>query len=224
MTSLPFSSHYIPGFIDGDDDALFQLVQQESMHHYLFRGQRMVRAPKNEFYYPENEDKTYKWGQQKLMYPGGKEYTGKVMPPLMVDMADLIHEQYGERVNHAIIIMYDDARRTHAPPHQDKVPEGTSFFVLSFGVPRRFDVLAQAAVPCYHDKKRGAAGNLLPKCNKDGSPKTKLAPAAVVWSKNLAHKSMLVVDSQTNQNYYHAIPKQRGWVGARWSLIFRTIA
>ena len=90
MTSpLPFSSHYIPAFIDGDDDALYQVVQHESMHHYLYRGQRMVRAPKNEFYYPENEDKTYKWGQQKLMYPGGKEYTGKVMPPLMVDMADL---------------------------------------------------------------------------------------------------------------------------------------
>ena len=47
--SLPFNSccfqNYSPGCVS-------ELVKQEEMHHYLYRGKGMKRAPKNEFYYP----------------------------------------------------------------------------------------------------------------------------------------------------------------------------
>ena len=221
--ALPFTSHYAENAFDDDDVAAH--VAGEAMHHYLYRGQRMVRAPKNEFYYrSKNKGKTYKWGQQKSMYPSGAEYTGKKMPRWMRKIARKLRRQYGQPVNHAIIIKYDHGVRTHAPPHQDKVPAGTSFFVYSFGRPRRFDVLASQTVESVDDKKRDSDGNPVKRCNKDGTVKTKIAPSNVVWSKELAHNSMLVVDGQTNENYYHAIPKDRAWQGERWSLIFRTIA
>ena len=43
-------------------------------------------------------------------------------------------------VNHAIIIKYSDGVLHHAPPHKDKIPDGTDFFVLSFGTPRKFQL------------------------------------------------------------------------------------
>ena len=128
----------------------------------MYRGKNMKRAPKNEFYYPRHDDKVYKWGQQKLMYPGGEGYTGKQMPGWMVAIADQIRESYDEPVNHAIIIKYDDGVRTHAPPHQDKLPEDTSFFVFSFGDPRRFDIQASVTDECHHKTKRGVDGEPLP--------------------------------------------------------------
>ena len=218
--SLPFSSCYFPNY---SPECVSELVKQEQMHHYLYRGKGMKRAPKNEFYFPGNADKTYKWGQQTKMYPGGENYTGKEMPPWMASMANHIRLQTGQFVNHAIIIKYDSGTKTHAPPHMDKVPKGTSFFVFSFGKPRRFDVLGTKIVESEDEKKRDADGNPIKKLNKDGSIKTKMAPSNVVWSKELAHNSLLVIDGKTNDNYYHAIPKDKGWDGERWSLIFRTI-
>ena len=106
----------------------------------------------------------------------------------------------------------------------DKVPNDTSFFVFSYGKPRRFDVLDTKIVESEDEKKRDSSGKPVKKYNKDGSVKTKLAPSTVVWSKELAHNSLLVIDGKTNDSYYHAIPKDKGWEGERWSLIFRTIA
>ena len=109
------------------------------MTHYLYRGQRMKRAPKREYYLPGHENAVYKWGQQKSMYPGGGNYTGEVMPDWMIEIAKSLPEP----VNHAIVIRYDDGMVTHAPPHNDKLDkEGKyGFWNYSFGVPRRFDVL-----------------------------------------------------------------------------------
>jgi len=221
-TPLPFNSKYFEKvFCLNIYD---QLVAKEAMHHYLYRGQRMVRAPKNEFYYPSCENKTYKWGQETKMYPGGDEYTGKPMPRWMVEIADTIREVFNQEVNHAIIIKYDHGTKTHAPPYMDKVPKGTSFFVFSFGKPRRFDVLATKVAECVvEQKKRDLDGEPVARLNNDGSVKTKLVPSNVVWSHELAHNSLLVIDGQTNDNYYHAIPQDKGWSGERWSLIFRVI-
>ena len=224
MASLPFSSHYAERFFDTDDVA--DAVAAEDVHHYMYRGKYMKRAPKNEFYYPGHDDKVYKWGQQKLMYPGGEGYTGKQMPGWMVDIADQIRESYGEPVNHAIIIKYDDGVRTHAPPHQDKLPEDTSFFVFSFGDPRRFDIQASVTDECHHKTKRGADGEPLPLMQTvHGTPlvKTKQTAGPVVWSEALAHNSMLVIDGKTNQHYWHSVPQDRTWAGVRYSLIFRVI-
>jgi alkylated DNA repair dioxygenase AlkB len=219
--TLPFKSQYFEGIFVSDRYA--RRVRREAMHHYLYRGKPMKRAPKNEFYYPACEDKTYKWGQQTTMYPGGEGYTGKPMPPWMVKIADKIRAAYNQEINHAIIIKYDSGTKTHAPPHQDKVPEGTSFFVFSFGKPRRFDVLASKVAERVDATKRDRDGEFIKRLDTNGSIKTKMAAANVVWSKELAHNSLLVVDGQTNDNYYHAIPKDKGWSGERWSLIFRVI-
>jgi alkylated DNA repair dioxygenase AlkB len=218
--SLPFSSYYLQNY---SPECVSKLVKREQMHHYMYRGKGLKRAPKNEFYYPGNEHTTYKWGQQKTMYPGGEAYTGKVMPPWMVCMADHIRHSSDQLVNHAIIIKYDSGTKTHAPPHMDKVPKDTSFFVFSYGKPRRFDVLDTKLVESEDEKKRDSSGNPVKKHNKDGSVKTKMVPSTVCWSKELEHNSLLVIDGQTNDNYYHAIPKDKGWKGERWSLIFRTI-
>jgi alkylated DNA repair dioxygenase AlkB len=205
------------------DDSISSQVMLEDMHHYKYRGKGMKRAPKNEFYYPGNEEKTYKWGQERKMYPGGEEYVGKRMPKWMRRLARKIDRKYGEQVNHAIIIKYDHGVRTHAPPHKDKIPEGTSFFVYSFGTPREFDVRETIQVECRDAKKRGTDGDFILKYNKDGSVKTKDASGGVVFQKHLQHNSLLVVDPNTNKEYYHSIPKDRNWNGNRWSLIFRTI-
>jgi hypothetical protein len=224
-TDLPFGSYYEEEVLTSQyADLIPAEVEKEQMHHYLYRGKGMKRAPKNEYFYPGHGEKTYKWGQQIKMYPGNEEYTGKEMPWWMKKMADSIRAlHHGQNVNHAIIIKYDSGTKTHAPPHMDKVPKGTSFFVFSFGKPRRFDVLGTKTVESEDEKKRDADGNPIKRLNKDGSIKTKMAPSNVVWSKELAHNSVLVVDSMTNQNYYHAIPKDPTWSGERWSLIFRTI-
>jgi len=205
------------------DDSISNQVMLEDMHHYKYRGKGMKRAPKNEFYYPGNEEKTYKWGQERKMYPGGEEYVGKRMPKWMRRLARKIDRKYGEQVNHAIIIKYDHGVRTHAPPHKDKIPEGTSFFVYSFGTPREFDVRETIQVECRDAKKRGTDGDFILKYNKDGSVKMKDASGGVVFQKHLQHNSLLVVDPNTNKEYYHSIPKDRNWNGNRWSLIFRTI-
>jgi len=39
------------------------------------------------------------------------------------------------------VIKYSDGAQHHAPPHQDKIPYGTDFFVLSFGEPRKFQII-----------------------------------------------------------------------------------
>ena len=154
----------------------------------------MKRAPKKEFYYPDHGDKVYKWGQETKAYPGGSEYTGEEMPEWMISIADRIRSDFGEEVNHAIAIRYSDRAEHHAPPHQDKIPPGTSFFVLSFGTPRKFQLLD---------------------ASKSGS---------VVWEKSLASGSLLVVSAELNRTHFHAVPKDKSWTGeARWSLIFRTI-
>ena len=111
------------------------------MVEYMFRGHAMKRAPKREYYVPGEEPPVYKWGQQKIHYPDGSEYSGLPMPDWMVMLKDKINMDFGANVNHAIIIKYSDGVQHHAPPHQDKIPDGTEFFVLSFGEPRMFQMI-----------------------------------------------------------------------------------
>ena len=57
------------------------LIGQEEMGEYKFRGKLMKRAPKKEYYIPNEEPPTYKWGQQKINYPGVDNYSGEPTPP-----------------------------------------------------------------------------------------------------------------------------------------------
>ena len=119
----------------------FDELQDETMVEYMFRGHVMKRAPKREYHVPGEVPPVYKWGQQKIHYPGGSDYTGLPMPDWMIMLKDKINMDFNANTNHAIIIKYSDGVQHHAPPHQDKIPYGTDFFVLSFGEPRKFEII-----------------------------------------------------------------------------------
>ena len=174
-------------------------LQDEEMTLYSYRGKEIKRAPKREYYIPDQEPPTYVWGQQIKNRPGGEEFTGLPMPDWMVMLKDKINMDFHVEVNHAIIIKYSDGVLHHAPPHKDKIPDGTDFFVLSFGTPRKFQ-LGTTIV---------------------GTPKT---IRDIYWEEYLSSGSLLRVTSKANKELFHAVPKDPNWHGKpRYSLIFRTI-
>ena len=205
----PCSPEYLLDWVRGEKrTALETWLRSEPMTCYMFRGKRMKRAPNREYYYPGHETTTYRWGQQKIMYPGGPEYTGEEMPAWMVAMADTIRETWGERVNHAILTRYAHGTDHHSPPHKDKIKAHTGFFLVSFGTPRLFEFR--------HTELRAVT--------KKGQTKLKEVPGEVAWARDLAPCSMLVVTPRMNREYFHALPRTRLWEGEpRYSLIFRTI-
>ena len=187
------------------DAATYKKLCGEEMFDYKFRGKYMKRAPKREYYYPSFDAKVYKWGQEKSFYPGGANYVGKEMPSWMTLIADKINKEYGVKVNHSIVIKYEHGVQQHAPPHKDKVDKNADFFVLSFGTPRVFQILDTVTALNKQGKMREQCGDVL-------------------WEKGLEHCSLLRVSGDTNQKYYHAVPKDKHWKGStRYSLIFRTI-
>ena len=193
IRKLPEMSYHYETNAPEVADVTLEMLDALEMTHYLYRGQRMKRAPKREYYLPGHENAVYKWGQQKSMYPGGENYTGEVMPEWMIRIAECIPEP----VNHAIVIRYDDGKVTHAPPHQDKLDkEGRyGFWNYSFGEPRRF-VITKAS-----------------KGEEDD----------VIWAEKLAHGSRLYMSGRANAIFRHAVPKDKNHRGVRYSLIFRTI-
>jgi alkylated DNA repair dioxygenase AlkB len=199
MQGVEYRKQYLSG-------VTLELIQTQEMVEYLFRGKKMRRAPKREFWYPGHADLTYRWGQQKICYPGGSAYTGLQMPEWMLAAADGIRSEFNEHVNHAILIKYESGMKNWAPPHKDKVTSDTSFFVLSFGTPRRFEMLETILV------------------SSGTKTKMKNAPGEVIWGEHLENGSLLVVSGPANERYYHAVPKDKTWTGSpRYSLIFRTI-
>lgn len=191
---LPKGATYIEGWVT-DPTSVTTTLSEVEYKEYPFRGRAMKRAPKREFYYPGHGDKVYKWGQETSAYPGGDQYSGEEMPEWMKAIADRIRSEFGGEVNHAIAIKYARGTEHHAPPHKDKVDDDTSFFVLSFGTPRTFQLLSQSK------------------------------PTEVVeWEAALASGSLLVISGALNKSHFHAVPKDEHWTGdPRYSLIFRTI-
>jgi len=72
----------------------------------------------------------------------------------------------------------------------------------------------------FHAISLGATREFMIQTSRDVPP----APADVVWRKGLASGSMLRVSAMDNREYYHAVPKQPGTVGTRYSIIFRTLS
>ena len=201
--------HYEENYTNAE---LLKDIEQEKMKEYRFRGKLMKRAPKREYFVPGEIPPTYKWGQQTMNYPGGEEFSGKPMPLWMVSLKDKINSDFNVKVNHAIIIKYTDGMLHHAPPHQDKIPDGTDFFVLSFGTPRKFQLIKSKILQTNKRKK-------------DGSYKVKKEPGDIFWEEYLSSGSLLRVTSKANKEYFHAVPKEKNWKGPpRYSLIFRTIS
>ena len=167
----------------------------------------LKRAPKFEWYIPREDRQrpVYRWGQSELF-----THAGEPMPPPMLRIVELIKDEFGEDVNHAIAIDYADGNEQHAPPHKDKakgvaVKPGTpldmaedgSFFVFSFLHPRAFTL--------------------------QRSKETKKAERNVVWEKALSDGSCLRISAEDNRQFYHAVYRAGKRAGRRISLIFRKI-
>lgn len=187
---------YFEGWTQNNEEMITKLAA-EQMHEYLYAPQQRRRVTDH---HP----------------PGGDEYSGlPPMPSWMRGMADRIREQFGEPVNHAIMVRYKNGVKQHAPPHKDNINPDTSFFVVSFGTPSNFQILETVQVD---SKKR----------LKDGEIKrTGGVPGEVVWERALASGSLLKVSGAANERYYHAVPPQdSSWSGGgppRYSLTFCTI-
>ena len=179
-------------------------IKAVEVHEYKVRAGTLKRAPKAGFY--RNERVKYSWGQHTSEHELEEKF-----PSWMEEIAKRVEEEWGEPVNHAIVIKYSDGYENHAPWHKDKAEEvksknncmkrGTGFYNISVGVPRTFE-LGRALVEKPSDKKR--------------------EDYEVVFSEKLPHRSLLPVTAEQNAAYYHWVPKEDS-EGERWSLIFRTI-
>lgn len=150
-------------------DQLENALARLNYREYAYRAGFLKRAPKTELYVPF-EDGTkpkYRFGQHIVEYGTGGLLTE--LPALNRVRQRLIRET-GESPNHCIIIRYSDGQQHHAPPHRDRqegVPGNgahdmaadTSFFVLSLGYPRLFQLLAEDQQVVWEE--RLAHGSLL---------------------------------------------------------------
>ena len=128
------------------------ITQEESDHImacetrlYAFRASVLKRAPKMEWF--RNKQVVYSWGQHK----SNNKYAN-IFPEWM----EAIAQRLPEPVNQAIVIRYSDGMKTYAPWHSDKCEElgrksgcmkrSSSFFVVSVGDPRTFELGDESAV------------------------------------------------------------------------------
>jgi len=223
----PNGTLFQPAWHVGDDLLAFCKAQPYSRYVYVGPNGSMAnwigekplkRAPKVEFYLTDDGEccvadahgtlrAIYRWGQRDDFVQAGYP-----MPPFLRAIAARIEAEFGERVNHCIIINYAHGTEQHAPPHKDKaegveVKKGVprdmerdaSFFVLSVGYPRKFTL--------QRTKEQ---------------TRSKLADTDVVFERALPSGSLLKVSAKDNRELYHAVHKQAG-AGVRYSIIFRTI-
>ena len=112
---------------------------------YAFRAGVLKRAPKMEWF--RHTQVRYSWGQHR-----SNDKFAQIFPDWMEKLADRLPAE----VNHAIVIKYHDGMKTYAPWHSDKSEElgrksgcmqrGTSFYVVSVGDPRTFELGDESAV------------------------------------------------------------------------------
>jgi hypothetical protein len=121
-------------------------IMASDVQLYAFRASVLKRAPKLEWF-RRHRPLTYSWGQHR----SNMKYA-KIFPDWMEQLA----QRLPEPVNHAIVIRYHDGLKTYAPWHSDKCEElgrktgcmkrGSSFFVISVGDPRTFELGDESAV------------------------------------------------------------------------------
>jgi hypothetical protein len=126
-----------------EDDA--NNIMASEVQFYAFRASVLKRAPKVEWF--RHRPLTYSWGQHR----SNIKYA-KIFPDWMEKLA----QRLPEPVNHVICIGYHDGMLTYAPWHSDKCQElgrrtgcmkrGTSFYVISVGDPRSFELGDETAV------------------------------------------------------------------------------
>ena len=135
----------------GQANALLATLSALEYGEYKYRAGVLKRAPKRE-YYVAFEDGTipiYRWGQNRSEYSQGRPITEI---PALDKVRNRINRETGQCCNHCIVIEYSDGKKHHAPPHHDRqvgvdgngahdMVAGTSFFVLTLGYARPFQLL-----------------------------------------------------------------------------------
>jgi len=224
---IAFDSVYTPAcfdsYVEEEDLLLFCIDAKYTTYPFKIPdgGVRPLRrAPKIEFYITNELGlrPIYRWGQDESFWQAGYP-----MPPILLNIADRIYAETGERVNHAIIIAYFDGTEQFQPPHKDKakgvfVRDGVhtdmsqdgSFFVLSLGNHRLFTLQRNRNVPD-------------PKPWQIEKGVKALTNADIVWQQYLAPGSMLQISASDNRTFYHAVHQQAN-AGTRFSIVFRTIS
>ena len=215
-------STYHPTYLGADTQAYEEwcctLAADSKFRRYELEpwGNFMKVGPKLEWYVCNEQGyrSKYSWGQTPRFLQAGYPMDEE---PFVMNLANRIENEFGEKVNHAILKWYADGVEQSSPPHQDKADgvkgatadkcdmarEG-SFYVFSFGYAREFTV---------------QRGNGVPNAGKN---EKSLDPSDVVWQKALASGSLLKISAEDNRTLYHALHKSKG-AGERWSLIFRVI-
>lgn len=191
---------YDPRFLDGDEaDALFGFCREQEYLEYPFRGRRIRRSPTVEFRLHERVG-VYKWGQERAAYGYGTNG--------LPDILRRAWERIGDpALNHVLVIRYTGGRDHHIPWHSDKtrtmVPGSSIYNLVVCDRPRVF----QLARPEHIQKKTDGHGEA----------------SVYEFDSPMTHGSMLSLTWEGNQTLRHRVPKNKGWTGERYSIVFRAI-
>ena len=133
-----------------------------SFREYAYRASVLRRAPKCEVHLPFDDGTVpvYRWGQSRKEYGTGLCFSEV---PILDQLRRRLMSETGESPNHCIIIRYSDGQQHHAPPHRDRqtgiagngahdMAANTSFFVVSVGYPRLFQLLDDRRAVVWEDR------------------------------------------------------------------------
>ena len=119
-------------------DELLAFCKKQAFSTYVYTGPNgamekwigprpLKRAPKVEFYLTDDVGgvealdgklrPVYRWGQSEKF-----KQAGYPMPPFLRDLASRINREFGERVNHCILIWYAHGTEQHAVFAERLVP------------------------------------------------------------------------------------------------------
>ena len=169
---------------------------------YPIRGQKLKRSPKHEWKLNQNVG-VYWWGQERRAYYD-ERYVTVGFPPIL----EWVRTQLGDPgINHCIVIAYTDGVKHHIKWHSDKqegvvgagardIVAGTNIYnVVVCDNPRRFQLARLVGKDVQY----------------------------VVFDQELTHGSLFTLAALGNKTFKHQVPKEKGWTGTRFSLVFRTI-
>jgi hypothetical protein len=188
----------------GDPVAVYE---EGKIRAYQYRGKHLVRSPKIEFASCERVA-PYRFGQEKAEYD--RVVVG--LPPTLQRVADMLGDP---GVNHAIIICYRDGSQQHIPWHHDKqeglpgagakdIAAGSAIYnVVVCDRPRVFQLARPEDIEDHADGHGEAH--------------------AYQFNAPLPHGSMVALTAEGNRLLKHRVPKEKGWRGLRFSIVFRTM-
>lgn len=188
----------------GDPVAVYDVNKIRS---YQYRGKHLVRSPKIEFAKCEGVV-PYRFGQERA------EYDRVVIgfPPAIQQIVDKLNDP---TINHAIIICYRHGTQQHIPWHHDK-QEGVR------GAGAR-DIVAGSSiynvVVCDNPRVFQLAYPEDIEAHADGHGKA----SVYQFNAPLTHGSMVALTAEGNRRLKHRVPKEKGWKGLRFSIVFRSM-